>query len=122
MPASFRELGPSYRLANPEGLAQWEALEKKSAPAGRVEQKPRNALTWAAIESIRTPALCIAGAADLYMPAPLTLEYASHLRQAEAVIVNESGHSAYWEQPIATNRALIDFLRRNAARRRRHRT
>jgi pimeloyl-ACP methyl ester carboxylesterase len=74
-------------------------------------------LPWSAIESIRTPAQLIAGGADLYMPVPLVLEYAAHLRDARVVIIAESGHSAYWEQPQAFNQVLLDFLKRNRGRR-----
>ena len=68
-----------------------------------------------AIESIRVPAMLVAGGADLYMPVPLVLEYATHLRDAHTIIIEESGHSAYWEQPEAFNRALLEFLRRHRA-------
>lgn len=112
MPASFRELGPSYRAGYPEGVKEWEALEHAARPAPPPPLRARNPLPWSAIESIRTPALLIAGGADLYMPVPLVLEYASHLRDARTVIIAESGHSAYWEQPQAFNQALLDFLRR----------
>lgn len=116
MPAGFRELGPSYRAGNPEGVKEWEALEHAARPAPPPPLKARNPLPWSAIESIRTPALLIAGGADLYMPVPLVLEYASHLRDARTVVIAESGHSAYWEQPQAFNQALLEFLKRNRER------
>lgn len=117
MPASFRELGPSYRAGHPEGVKEWEALEHVARPTPPPPLKARNPLPWSAIESIRTPALLVAGAADLYMPVPLVLEYASHLRDARVMVIAESGHSAYWEQPLAFNRALLDFLERHRDRR-----
>ena len=117
MPASFRELGPSYRAGNPDGVKEWEALEQAARPAPAPPLKGRNPLPWSAIESIRTSALLIAGGADLYMPVPLVLEYAAHLRDARVVIIAESGHSAYWEQPQAFNQVLLDFLKRNRGRR-----
>ena len=117
MPPSFRELGPSYRAANPAGVAAWEALEHISrAGPRRVTQTPKNALTWANLAKIKTPALIFTGAADLYMPPSLMLEYASHVPNAETAIVSEAGHSAYWEQPDAFNRLVLDFLGRHRSR------
>lgn len=118
MPASFRELGPTYRAGNPQGTKQWEELEHAARPTPPPPLRAKNALTWNAIESLRTPALLVAGGADLYMPVPLVLEYATHLHDARTVVIDECGHSAYWEQPEAFNRALLEFLKRHRARRR----
>ena len=120
MPASFRELGPSYRAGNPAGLARWEELEH-SALSGesRIRQSPKNRLLWADIERIQTPTLLFTGAADLYMPPPLMMDYASHLPHCQTAIIGDAGHSAYWEQPQAFNALVLDFVRQNAPRRRR---
>lgn len=115
MPASFRELGPSYRAGNTEGVKQWEALEHAARPAPPPPLRARNALSWSAIESIELPVLLVAGGADLYMPVPLVLEYATHLRNGRVVIIEECGHSAYWEQPDVFNRVLLEFLSQHRA-------
>lgn len=115
MPASFRELGPTYRAANPEGTSAWEALERVARPGPAPRFRAKNNLQWPLIETIKTPALIVAGGADLYMPAPFLLEYAQHLQSGESVVIAECGHSAYWEQPIAFNAALLDFLGRHRA-------
>jgi len=57
------------------------------------------------------------GDADLYLPPSRLREYAGHLKDVEAVVISEAGHSAYWEQPDAFNLSLIDFLRRHKASR-----
>jgi pimeloyl-ACP methyl ester carboxylesterase len=114
MPPSFRELSPAYRAGYPEGVAAWEALEEAARPRPtRIEQPPKNALTWKALSRIRTPALVIAGAADLYMPSTLMLDYAGHLPNCETAILGEAGHSGNWEQPIAFNRLVLDFVGRH---------
>lgn len=110
MPASFRELGPSYRAADPEGMARWEALEHVARTGGRVRQRARNTLDWPTLSRIRLPALLVAGGADLYMPPALTRLYASHIAGSRLVNLPECGHSAYWEQPEAFNKAVIEFL------------
>jgi pimeloyl-ACP methyl ester carboxylesterase len=113
MPAVFREVGPSYRAANPQGAARWAELEKASAPNGRINQKMANDLTWAAIERIKTPALVMTGSADLILPPSRLPEWARHLQNCETAVISEAGHSAYWEQPVAFNRAVLDFIGRH---------
>ncbi|WP_298163229.1 alpha/beta hydrolase [Brevundimonas sp.] len=110
MPSSFRELGPSYRAANPEGMAIWEALEHASKHGERIRQPTRNTLTWEALSKIQTRALVFTGAADLYLPPALMLQYASNLPNVQTAIISEAGHSAYWEQPEAFNSLVLGFL------------
>ncbi len=114
LPQSFRELGPSYRAANPAGVAEWEALEHVAlSGTGRFAQPMQNQLTWARVETIRTPAMLLTGDGDLYQPPARIREFGRHLPQAKLVVVSESGHSVWWEQPDAFNRALIDFFKQN---------
>ena len=115
MPASFRELSPSYRAANPEGAAQWAALERSAVTGNRVGQLPANKITWTTLATLRTPALIIGGEADLAMPAPLLETYASHIPGAELVVVTEAGHSLYWERPDVFNNALLAFFAKHGA-------
>jgi pimeloyl-ACP methyl ester carboxylesterase len=116
MPAAFREVGPSYRALNPAGTARWAELEKAAIPNGRINQKMANDLTWAAIERITIPTLLLTGSADLILPPSRLPEIASHLKNAETVVVSEAGHSAYWEQPMAFNSAVLDFISRHRQR------
>ncbi len=111
MPASFRELGPSYRATDPTGMARWEALEQSARTGGRVRQRARNVLDWPSLSRIKLPTLFVAGGADLYMPPALTRIYASHIAGSRVVNLPECGHSAYWEQPEAFNKAVIGFLK-----------
>jgi pimeloyl-ACP methyl ester carboxylesterase len=106
LPADFRELGPSYRAANPQGRLAWIALAQPRAP----DQQIKNRITFAALETIRTPTLLITGDADLYTPPPVLRLFAARIRHAETLIVRECGHSAYWEQPEIFNRAVLAFI------------
>lgn len=115
MPASFRELGPSYRAADPEGVARWEALEHNSLSGPRVRQPNANQLTWERIGTIRVPTLMFTGDADLYMPPALMHDYVRHIRDCETAVIAGAGHSAYWEQPEAFNRLVLDFIGRHRA-------
>jgi pimeloyl-ACP methyl ester carboxylesterase len=114
MPPEFRELGPSYRAANFEGVKHWLELEHKALSGNRSGPTNANRFTWANLARIKAPTLFIAGAADLYAPPPMMRIVASHVPDAEMVVVPDSGHSIYWEQPDVFNRLTIDFLARHA--------
>lgn len=114
MPAAFRELSPSYRAANPEGTAKWAALERVAVTGNRVGQSNANRIVWAAIENMNLPTLLIGGDADLGVPPPMLRMFASHLPNAELVLVQEAGHSVYWEQPEIFNRTVLSFLARHS--------
>jgi pimeloyl-ACP methyl ester carboxylesterase len=130
-PADFRELGPSYRAENPEGTRRWLELEKisRAAGQGRGQGQPQptpaaggappagapaaNAITFARLETLRVPVLLLTGDADLYTPPSVLRMFAARIKGSVSVVVAESGHSAYWEQPAVFNRALLEFLRRH---------
>ncbi len=114
LPHWLKELGPSYRAAYPEGVARWRELQEQSTHA-LVRPPAKNQLHWSVYEAMQIPTLLIGADADLYMPPPMLRELASHLPDAEVVLIQESGHSAYWEQYEAFNAHLIDFLRRHTA-------
>ena len=116
MPPELREVSPSYRAANPEGTRKWIELEKVSRLRGDsvpAQQPLKNKVTFAALEGIRLPALLLTGDADMFAPPPVLKMFAMHMRQAETVVVPEAGHSTYWEQPDAFNRAVLNFIRKH---------
>ncbi len=112
LPAEVRELGPSYRAANPEGTARWSELEHQSRTPNPVPspQGSRNRMTFASLEVLRVPTLLLTGGADLYSPPPVLRLFAARIRDCETLIVPEAGHSAYWEQPDVFNRAVLGFI------------
>ncbi|HEY7393114.1 MAG TPA: alpha/beta hydrolase [Bryobacteraceae bacterium] len=112
LPPEIREVGPSYRAANPEGTQRWVELERLSRPPGPVApaQPLRNQLTFSLLETIHTPTLLLTGDSDLFAPPPIVRMFAAHIKGAEVVIVPEAGHSTYWEQPEVFNRAVLQFL------------
>jgi pimeloyl-ACP methyl ester carboxylesterase len=116
MPAGFRELGPSYRFADPAGVARWLALEHAAIPGRRVRQPAAAEMTRAALARLELPCLLMTGDADLWAPPAVQRMVARHLRRAETRVIAEAGHSAHWEQPAAFNAALLDFLARHAGR------
>jgi len=112
MPADFRELGPSYRAANPAGVKLWLELEHNAVTSNPFRQRAANAITEATLQHLQVPTLLITGEADLYSPPALIRMVAAQIPNSEVVIVREAGHSSYWEQPEAFNRAIdIRILR-----------
>ncbi|WP_332748923.1 alpha/beta fold hydrolase [Hydrogenophaga sp.] len=114
LPVEVKELHPSYRAGNPEGVAAWVKLSKEASVGPRISAKRPHELTWERLESIKTPTLLMTGDGDLYTPPALLRMQASHMPHAEAVIVPEAGHCANWEQPAVFNRTVLAFLRRHA--------
>jgi len=113
MPPELREVSPSYRASNPDGTRQWIELEKSSRIPGAPAQPLKNAITFSRLESIRVPALLLTGDADMFAPPPVLQMFAMHMKHAETIVVPEAGHSTYWEQPEAFNRAVLTFVRKH---------
>lgn len=113
-PPEFRELGPSYRAANPAGLKAWIELEHKAVNGNRIGAKNANRMNWTTIGRVATPTLFIGGAADLYAPPTQLRLVAARVPGADMIVMPECGHSPHWEQPEAFNRAVIAFLDRHA--------
>jgi pimeloyl-ACP methyl ester carboxylesterase len=114
LPAEFRELSPAYRASNPQGTREWAALERAAVTGNRFGQANANRITWAALEKLNVPVLLIGGDADLAVAPPMLRAIQSHLPNAELQLIPEAGHSVYWEQPDAFNRALLSFFARHA--------
>jgi pimeloyl-ACP methyl ester carboxylesterase len=114
MPVEFRELGPSYRAANPEGARLWTDLAHKAVTGGDFRQGVANEITSAKIEAMRVPTLLITGDADLITPPSIMRMVAQHMPGSEITIVAEAGHSVYWEAPDVFNRAVLGFLAKHA--------
>ncbi len=110
MPPEFRELGPSYRAANPDGVKAWLALEHKALIGREFRQTLKNAISDARLKELKLPTLVITGAADLITPPSISRMIAAEIAGSRLVVVPEAGHSPYWEQPEIFNRAILDFL------------
>ena len=115
LPAELREVGPSYRAANPEGTRRWIELERVSRPDGppMAAQPPRNRITFSVLETISIPTLFISGGADMYAPPPVVRRFAGRIKNSEFVNVPDAGHSVYWEEPGIFNQAVLNFVRKH---------
>jgi pimeloyl-ACP methyl ester carboxylesterase len=110
MPAEFRELGPSYRAANPEGVKAWMELEHKAVIGREFRQPLKNEITQARLKELKLPTLLIAGAADMSTPPSMSRMIAAEIAGSRVAFIPESGHSSYWEQPELFNRAVLDHV------------
>jgi non-heme chloroperoxidase len=110
-PAHIRELGPSYRWANPEGTAAWMELEHGNRPV-TVNHAEGVTVTWQDMEARTFPTLLVGGDADLYVPPSMYRYLQTRVPDCELAIVPEAGHSVCWEQPVVFNRIVLDFLAR----------
>lgn len=108
LPSEFRELGPSYRVASPEGVKRWLEIEHRRAPL--IPPEVRTSTTLGALAATRRPLLLATGDADLFSPPALMRKAAGLLPDATYRTIDDSGHAPFWEQPEQFNRALLGFL------------
>src|SRR5579862_4360619 len=113
MPAVYREVGASYRGANPDGTKRWIEIDEQSRQKDAPSQPLRTPNTFAKIETIPTPALIIAADADLLAPPALMWIWAAHVRNHEWANVPDSGHAIAWEHPDVFNDKVLEFVKRH---------
>ncbi|HWG03834.1 MAG TPA: alpha/beta hydrolase [Beijerinckiaceae bacterium] len=113
LPRAFQEIGPSYRVANPDGVKRWSEINRLSEARKGARQKNASVITAEKLKSMRIPVLLMTGSADLTAPPSLMRLVAKQIPNSELVIVGEAGHSIYWEQPEVFNRIVLDFIGRN---------
>jgi len=112
--AHYREIGASYRGANPEGTRRWIEIDDHARQPGAGFQPPlRTPNTLAKIATIPAPTLIIAADADLLAPPALMRLWSRHLKDHEWAEIHDAGHAMAWEQPGAFNDKVLDFIRRH---------
>jgi pimeloyl-ACP methyl ester carboxylesterase len=114
MPVEFREVGPSYRGANPDGFRLWVEIARKSYAGDPFRQPLANRITEAKLGQLRVPTLVICGAADLATPPSIARMLHAKIPDSELLVAPETGHSVYWEQPDLFNRAVLDLVAKHA--------
>jgi len=114
LPRWFRELGPSYRAANPEGVEKWIELNHESETGRGARQRLANVVTPEKLQTLKVRTLLMTGAADMFTPPSTTRMIARHVPDNEVVIAAECGHSVYWERPEFFNRTVLGFISRRS--------
>jgi pimeloyl-ACP methyl ester carboxylesterase len=113
-PPEVREISPSYRGLNPEGVARWKEIEAHAMQHGAAVPPLHTPNTDEKIAAITTPLLVIAGDVDLTTPSGAIRLWAKHLKVPyDWALIPEAGHSVAWEQPEAFNQAVLAFLRKH---------
>ncbi|MDE2838228.1 MAG: alpha/beta hydrolase [Chloroflexota bacterium] len=110
LPPWFLEIGPTYRVAHPEGVDRWLRIEQASRQEGAQRERMRNDFTLALLETVRMPTLMLAAGADLYAAPPRMQATADRIPDCEFALMPDAGHSAYWEQPETWNRLVLEFI------------
>ena len=113
LPAVYREVSASYRGSNPEGTKSWIAIEEQARQPGSELQPMRTANTFAKLATVPTPALILAGSADLLAPPALMRIWAAHVKNHEWSVVADAGHALAWEQPDIFNQKVLEFVSRH---------
>jgi pimeloyl-ACP methyl ester carboxylesterase len=113
LPPEERELGAWYRGRNPAGVREWLELGKETRAKQPTFPRTRNRITLARLADLEMPALLITGDIDPYTPPAVLEVFRRRIPGATAVVIPNSGHSAFWEQPELFNRAVLDFLAKN---------
>jgi pimeloyl-ACP methyl ester carboxylesterase len=111
LPETLKEVGPSYRAANPAGLEEWRTRQHRAGKGAPV--RPKNKITWSAVAGLKVPTLLMTGDADLWIPPYLLQQVAKKFPNAETVIVPDTGHAIQWEKPDAFNTAVLRFIGRS---------
>ena len=113
LPIVLREVGPSYRALNPEGVAEWLRIEESSRHeiGPEMAQSPRAPMTYTRLAAMETPVLMLTGGADLLSPPAMMKLVAAHIPGCRFEVIPEAGHAAFYEQPKVWNRLVLDFIR-----------
>jgi pimeloyl-ACP methyl ester carboxylesterase len=111
--AVYREVGPSYRGANPDGTKRWIEIDEHAQQPGAPSQPLRTPNTFAKLSGVTMPVLVMAADADLLAPPALMRTWASHLKNYEWATVPDSGHAIAWEHPDVFNDNVLAFVKRH---------
>lgn len=112
LPAYLRELSPSYRATNPDGVRAWRDLSDSAHVGGR-PPPPSAGITRERLAALSMPRLLIGGDADMIAPPPFLRLFAGWMAGSRLRILPEGGHSLYWERPDLFNAEVLDFLPRH---------
>jgi pimeloyl-ACP methyl ester carboxylesterase len=111
LPSHYREVGASYRGANPEGLRRWLEIDEHARQPNAPAQPLRSPNTFAKLATISVRTLVMPADADLIAPPGLMWVWANHVKDAQWAVVPAAGHAIAWEKPEIFNANLLRFLK-----------
>ena len=112
LPIHLRELGPSYRVRDPQGMSRWLEIAEQAEHHPARRQRMALDIRLEDLDTLRVPTLLVAGGADLLAPPALMRRIADHIGGCEFVTLCEAGHCLHWEQPYEWNTVVLEWLGR----------
>ena len=121
-----RSLGPWLLRNHPERAALYAQINRFNASAHSIPaadwgaalhalMEPAHLLPMADLGRVACPTLFVVGRQDPIVSPGVTQEFASLVRNSQVAVIDDAGHSAYFEQPAAFNETVRAFLRRHAS-------
>ena len=114
LPPEIRELGDWYRRHDPAGVREWLEMGRETRAKKPPFPSTRTRITLARLADLRMPVLLITGDIDPYTPPAVLEVFHRRIPHASAIVIPDSGHSAFWEQPARFEQAVLEFLAQNA--------
>ena len=106
IPAEIRELGPTIARSTPKARGAG-----KSSPSTSRRKPTHNRITYGRAGAPSRSRPCSSPATPTSIPRPRCCACSPRaFRTANRAVIPECGHSAFWEQPDAFNRAVLDFI------------
>ncbi len=102
--AQINHFNPSAPRIPP---AEWRA-----ALAALIE--PGRLIPLAELSKLRCPTMFVVGAEDPLVPVSVMREVSARVPSSEVIVIDEAGHSAYFEKAAEFNRHVLDFIGRRA--------
>jgi len=96
---------------DPARLALYEAINSFNTRFSWEYLRGLKGPTLDRVAAVRCPVLFISGAEDPLFPTPLLASYVPHFPDARLEVIEDAGHSPYFERPEAFNALLDAFLR-----------
>jgi len=109
-PLVHRAIAQEFQDREPARTFLYRQIEALNPPRGANPPLTPGGPTIDQVRELQVPVLCLVGALDVVTHPPLIKALADELPQSQYVEVPGSGHSVYFEDPVAFNRLVSDFL------------
>jgi pimeloyl-ACP methyl ester carboxylesterase len=113
LPREERELGRSYRAANPDGVKLFLEMEHRGRSDFARRQRARTPLKLAMLEALTMPVLMIGSDEDVLSPPALMLKMVERIPNVSYAEIAGAGHCSYYEKPDEWNQIVVGFLDKN---------
>jgi pimeloyl-ACP methyl ester carboxylesterase len=105
-----RVLGPTFRRTQPELSFLYRQMEGLNRIGNLAPNLVANGPKARELQPLVAPTLLIVGTEDTIAKPHVAERFASMLPNARVAIIEDCGHSAYFEKPLQFNRIARDFL------------